>query len=88
MIFNYKGDEYPESLLSIDSEIIDNVKDFVYLGSLITNNEPGVTKMEIDRRIGMALNKFSEMKKLLCNYRIHLKYIFIVAFVMLVAHGH
>ena len=29
--------------------------------------------MEIDRRIGMALNQFSEMKKLLCNYRIHLK---------------
>ena len=72
MIFNYKGDDYPESFLSIDNEIIDNVRDFTYLGSLISYNDPGVSVKEVDRRIGMAINKFSEMKKLLCNYRIHL----------------
>ena len=73
MILNYKGDDYPESIVSIDGEVIDNVKEFVYLGTLITNNELGVAGAEVNRRIGMALNKFSELKKLLCNYRIHLK---------------
>ena len=37
MILNFKGDDYPESIVSIDGEVIDNVKEFVYLGSLITN---------------------------------------------------
>ena len=73
MILNYKGDDYPETILSIGNEKIDNVKEFVYLGSLVTFNEPGVADSEVNRRIGMALNKFSEIKKLLCNYRIHLK---------------
>ena len=73
MIFNYKGDAYPESFLSIENENIDNVKEFVYLGTPISYDHPGVSEKEADRRIGMTLKKFSEMKNLLCNYRINLQ---------------
>ena len=72
MILNFQADEYPESVVSINGDIIDNVKEFVYLGSLITYSNPGVPDGEISRRIGMSLGKFSQMKKLLCNYRIRL----------------
>ena len=53
-----------KTFLTSTMKKIDNVEEFVYLGSLITYNEPGFVDKEINRRIGMALNKFSEMKKL------------------------
>ena len=72
MILNFRGIEYPESIVTISGIKIDNVKEFVYLGSLITYSDPGVPDAEVNRRIGMALGKFSQMKKVLCNYRIRL----------------
>ena len=69
---NYKGDLYPESLLSINNAIIDNVKEFKYLGSTVTYNEPGTSTSELNQRVGMATGKFSQMKKILCNYHIKL----------------
>ena len=73
MIFNWKGDEsqYPETIITINNIAIENVKQFVYLGSSISYSEPGTSDKELDRRIGMAHSKFAEMKKVLCNY--HLK---------------
>ena len=69
---NYKGDQYPESIITINNTPIDNVTNFVYLGTLINNNNPGTSDLEISRRIGMAHSKFSAMKKLLCNFKIKL----------------
>ena len=73
MIFNWKGkeEEYPESIISINNVVIENVANFVYLGSVISHSDPGTSVKELDRRIGMAHGKFAEMKKVLCNY--HLK---------------
>ena len=71
MIMNFKGDSYPESILSINGIAIDNVKEFKYLGSTVTYNEPGTSTIELDQRIGMATGKFAQMKKILYNY--HLK---------------
>ena len=71
MIMNYKGDLYPESLLSINNNTIDNVKEFKYLGATVAYNEPGTSTSELNQRIGMAVGKFAQMKKILCNY--HLK---------------
>ena len=72
MILNHQGENYPETIITIDTKNISNVNDFVYLGTLITFSNPGVPDEEINRRIGMALGKFSQIKKLLCNYHIHL----------------
>lgn len=71
MILNFKGDEYPKNIVRINDNLIENVKDFTYLGAVITYSEPSTSNKEIERRIGLAHSKFAEMKKLLCNY--HLK---------------
>ena len=69
MILNYKGADYPKSIIVINNTPIDN---FVYLGALIRYDSPGTTDKELSRRIGMAFSKFSLMKKLLCNYKLRL----------------
>ena len=46
----------------IDNDLIEEVLDFDYLGSLITNNGDGMK--EIRRRLGMAMKKLKNMKKL------------------------
>ena len=46
----------------IDNNLIEEVLDFDYLGSLITNNGDGMK--EIRRRLGMAMKKLKNMKKL------------------------
>lgn len=71
MILNYQGEEYPESILTINNQKIKNLKTFKYLGAMLSYNEPGTSGMEISHRIGMANAKFASLKKLLCNY--HLK---------------
>ena len=71
MILNYKGDVYPDSIISINGTLIDNVEYFKYLGAIMSYSEPGTSEKEIVQRIGMANGKFSQMKKILCNY--HLK---------------
>ena len=72
MILNYQGDEYPESIITINNKPIDNVKEFVYLGTKITYMHPGTSDKELAMRIGMANGKFSSLKKLLCNHHIKL----------------
>ena len=72
MILNYEGHQYPDTIVKVDGKHIDNVKEFVYLGTLLNYSNPGTSDHEIDRRIGMAISKFAEMKKLLCNYRINI----------------
>ena len=72
MILNFKGDEYPSSLITINDLPIENVAQFTYFGAVISYYEPGTSDKELDRRIGLAHSKFTELKKLLCNYHIKL----------------
>ena len=74
MIFNFNGqdDEYPESILSLDGERIDNVKTFKYLGSQVQYDQPTTGDTEITCRIDMAESKFYEHGKKLMNFKIHL----------------
>ena len=46
----------------IGNDVIEEVPDFDYLGSLITNNGDGIK--EIKRRLGMATKKLTKMKRL------------------------
>ena len=48
--------------ITIGNEKIEEVNDFDYLGSLITNDGDGMK--EIKRRLGMATNKLISMKNL------------------------
>ena len=72
MILNFKGNDYPSSIININSQPIENVTHFTYLGAVISYSEPGTSEKELDRRIGLAHSKFSELKKLLCNYNLKL----------------
>ena len=74
MIFNFNGAdrEYPESILSLDGEKIDNVKVFKYLGSQVQYDQPCTGDTELTCRIDMAESKFYEHGKKLMNFRIHL----------------
>ena len=74
MIYNFNGpdQEYPESILSLDGEKIDNVKSFKYLGSQVQYNQPTTGDTEITCRIDMAEAKFYEHGKKLMNFKIHL----------------
>ena len=74
MVLNYQGkdEDYPSVVVHMDGKPIENVKHFVYLGATIAFNEPGTSNKELDRRIGLAHGKFTELKKLLCNYHLAL----------------
>ena len=48
--------------ITIDNDLIEEVIDFDYLGSLITNNGDGLK--EIRRRMGIAMKKLKTLKKL------------------------
>jgi hypothetical protein len=72
LILNFKGENYPNSLIEIYGKQIENVSHFVYLGQLIDYRTPGVPDNEIKRRIDMANAKFAELKTLLTNFKIKL----------------
>ena len=73
MIFNFKGNEYPDSIVTIGNVAIENVTHFTYLGAVISYSEPGTSDNELERRIGLAHSKFAELTKLLCNYHLRLR---------------
>ena len=61
MILNWTGGEYTESIITIINVPSENVAHFVYLGSVISHSELGTFDKELDRHIGMAHAKFTEM---------------------------
>ena len=84
MIFNFKGRDYPSSIIDINNQPIEHVTHFTYLGAVISYSEPGTS----DRRIGLTHSKFSELKKLLCNYNLKLNIRIIYVYVTAVKRGH
>ena len=77
MIFNYEGESenelYPESIVTLQNQSIENVTTFRYLGDEIKFNEPSTGEAEVNLRISLAEAKFYEIIKRLTNYKIFLK---------------
>ena len=72
MIANYRyinSDEetYPENIVKLCDEDVENVKVFRYLGDDIKFNQPSTGDTEIDLRTSVAENKFSQIARTLCN---------------------
>ena len=77
MIFNYEGESenelYPESIVTLQNQSIENVTTFRYLGDEIKFNEPSTGEAEVNLRVSLAEAKFYEIIKKLTNYKIFLK---------------
>ena len=72
MIANYKyinseESTYPDSIVTLCDLAIENVKIFRYLGDDIKYNEPSTGDTEVELRISVAENKFSQLARTLCN---------------------
>ena len=59
--------EHLESTMQLDirNEVVENVDEFVYLGSLLT--EDGTSSKDINRRVNNGYFKFSELRKSVWN---------------------
>ena len=76
MILNYKclsSEEYPESIVTLNSTDLRNVKEFRYLGANVHHEEPNTGEVELNLRFQLANSKFAEMSNLLQNHKIHLR---------------
>ena len=69
---SYKKDRSPIIHLRIDSDESEEVDDFVYLGSLI--HWDGRQEKEMRRRISIAYNNTSKLKKLIGNRKISITF--------------
>ena len=78
MIFNFKYMErnynstYPESIVTLEDQPVQNVKQSRYLGDAVRFDEPSTGDAEIDLRISITQAKFYEIIKKLTNFKIHL----------------
>ena len=64
---------YPESIVKLNDQVIENVEVFRYLGDDIRFDQPSTGDAEIDLRIAVAQNKYNQMSKKLQNRKIYLK---------------
>ena len=46
MIFKYEGQQYPDTIIKVDGIPIENVKEVVYLGTLLNYSNPGTSDHE------------------------------------------
>ena len=60
-----KKKEIPKCSIKIDGVELEQVKQFNYLGSILTSD--GRSKVEIDRRIGQAKSAFGNMTNILSS---------------------
>ena len=75
MIMNYKyldcdTTSYPQSLVTLHGQAVENVRVFCYLGGEIKFDEPGTGDTEVDLRVSLAESKFYELSKKLLNHKI------------------
>ena len=73
MIFNFLGENYPPTLVSLDSQPIENETVFQYLGSFVHREQTTTGDEELNLRIDSADTKFYSLGKKLMNFRICLK---------------
>ena len=74
MILNqqYLNSKYPNSIVLVNGEQIENMRFFKYLGCQLTYNEPCTSNSELEIRIDTAEKKFYELGKKLMDHRIML----------------
>ena len=80
--------EEDESPLSVGSEMVQNVKEFPYLGSVVASS--GILGSEIDRRISQASKAFGALKRAVFqdhNLTTHTKHLVYNACVLSVLYG-
>ena len=74
MIFNHSDEtEYPENIVHIGREPIENVKLFQYLGCEIKYDQASTGDAEIEHRIDCAESKFYQYSKKFFNHGIPIK---------------
>ena len=64
---NSNEETYPENIVKLCDEDVENVKVFRYLADDIKFNQPSTGDTEIDLRTSVAENKFSQIARTLCN---------------------
>lgn len=74
MIFNYCGDEYPETVVTIAGKEIRNSESFKLLGSKLRYDKPQTGDIEVNARIEAGRCKFAQLQNLLTNRHIAMKY--------------
>ena len=75
MILNWNTSSdgtYPQSILSMNGNVIKNVTSFKYLGVWIKHNSIHIGKDEVQHRVASAHNAFDDNRKLLTNQSIAL----------------
>ena len=78
MIFNFDlikenfNSIYPETIVELDMNAIENVTIFRYLCDKIKHDEPSTGDAELNLRISLAEAKFYEHIKNLTNFKIYL----------------
>ena len=70
-VFNNEELAMKECLFHIGSEKIENVRSFVYLGQVITNNNQ--EECFTDHRTARAVAKFNELRTVLCDTNINIR---------------
>ena len=73
MIFNFQGENYPPTLVSLDSQPIKNETAFQYLGSYVHREQTTTRDEELNLRTDSTETKFYSLGKKLMNFRISLK---------------
>ena len=74
MIYNCsQRGSYPDSIIKLDQENIENVKVFKVLVSNVQYNDTSTGEFEINSRIEAAKSKFAQYSKTLTNQKIYLK---------------
>ena len=76
LVFNWDASntaEYPDSLISISGNIINNSTEFKYLGVWLRYDDMHIGNPEIEHRVSSAFNTFATHKKLLTNFSIRLR---------------
>ena len=59
-----------DTLFSVENHVIENVREFVYLGQVFTNDPD---KSYTDHRIARATAKFNELRKALCDTNVNMQ---------------
>ena len=72
MILNHHGENYPETIASLNDFAIENIKTFLYLGSQIHYNQPTTGDEELNLRVDSAESKFYSLGKKFMNHKIKL----------------
>ena len=68
-VFNDNTLAEKPSLFTVDGNIVENVKEFTYLGQLVTTKESACFT---DLRKSRAMSKFNELRKVLCDTNVNL----------------